>query len=997
MQYTEQDIKKIYSVDIRYYVPGADRSKTSSYVKCPNCGEEGHRKGLKVTKNTKFNGAQCFQCNHHMNVVDAVMHYQHMTKKEAIDRIAADEGIEPQEVRRKKKIETISRDIAESFCARQLRESGLTVADVMVKEKRKDGTIIERPAFTSGTIGEKYLPTSDGDDMLIHYLNIKGEAITFSSKHGQRNYIRARWAIPEMHRDKKTDRPMKYQTLPGCGARLYIPQKIRNMYARGEEIETLVIQEGEKKAEKACKHGLPSVAIQGIYMIGNEHGIVNDLQMLLSHCKVQKVVLLFDSDWDNLSSNLNAASNIAERPSSFAGAALKFRDYVRSLYDQGIDVDIYVGHINKTQSGDKGIDDLLVNTLAGREEEITDDMRRAMLASNGEGQWVSVKNVTQWSSTKIYSLWGLDKRDKFFEKYADALKSFNKVRFGKLTYKRNAEGVFETDMDIVSENPVWDLVVEESDTGKVKRKVEFYTDEAFGLLNAAGFRRLMAKDGDRLGDYVFVQLSGDIVTACSTVTIRDYFREYVKESEKDHFVINYFAKAIPKLLADNVLEGIQQMDDDFDEPLSDYERFRYTNCQVRITANDIEAGAPVGRTWKRNVLTRNFTRRPIFKTVELDEQGKWIVETTEDGDKCEFLKFLKLTSDFCQRENMSEKETAELTHYVVNKLTSIGFLLTRYKQEAENKCVLAIDGTDVTVGVSYGRSGKSLIGLALDKMGKHLYVGMRNAGAADQFMFGNVGKDTNTVILDDIPENFDFQQLFTQVTGEKMINEKGGKRTSISYKRAPRILITSNHALKNVDESAISRLIYMPFSNYFNSQYEPIDEFGHTFWGGWDDEQWSLFDNLMCECVQLYLLSVSRNWAGSGKGAVAAPMENVERRQARTDMGETFMLWADEYFSVGGMNVNIRKPRKEVYEAFLAAYPKDAKYYDPRRFFKALMAFCVYNGYHFNINRTDKKGRTFLQFKDSKAPGVFIGGNDKSNSIEYIQITTNHTQDDNNG
>ena len=633
MQYTDQDIEKIYSADIRCYVPGADRSKTSSYVKCPNCGEEGHRKGLKVTKNTKFNGAQCFQCNHHMNVVDAVMHYQHMTKKEAIDRIAAD-------------------------------------------------------------------------------------------------------------------------------------------------------------------------------------------------------------------------------------------------------------------------------------------------------------------------------------------------------------------LNIAKENPIWELIIEKSKKGEIKKSVNFSHIEALEFLNDAGFRRLTAKYSERLGEFEFVQLTGDIVTRCTPVAFRDYFSKYVKESETDRFVLDYFARNRPRLLANSFLERIKRMDDDFDEPISDYERFRYKNCQVRITATDIEAGAPVGRTWKGNELSRNFSRRPIFKNVELNEEGKWIVETTEDGDKCEFLKFLKLTSDFWQRENMSEKETAELTHYLVNKLTAIGFLLTRRRSSNENKCVLAINGSDGSIGQCHGPSGKSLIGLALKKMGEHVYVGMRTPGASDKHMFGDVRRGTNTVILDDIHESFDFSKLSFLRTGKMRINDKKGRKYYLPLEYAPKVYITSRNQLKNIDRSSLNDLIIMPFSNYFNSRHEPIDEFGHTFWGGWDDEQWSLFDNLMCECVQIYLRSLENNWGGIGRGAVAPPMENAEQRQAKTEMGETFKRWADEYFSVGGMNVNIRKPRKEVYVAFLAAYPEAAQHYNPRRFFKALMAFCVYNGYHFNINRADKQGRTFLQFKDSKVPGVFIGGNDKSNSVEYIQITT---------
>ena len=43
------------------------------------------------------------------------------------------------------------------------------------------------------------------------------------------------------------------------------------------------------------------------------------------------------------------------------------------------------------------------------------------------------------------------------------------------------------------------------------------------------------------------------------------------------------------------------------------------------------------------------------------------------------------------------------------------------------------------------------------------------------------------------------------------------------------------------------------FSDHYNSQHKPIDEFGHLFFDNWDTEEWSRFDNFMVECLRLYL------------------------------------------------------------------------------------------------------------------------------------------------
>ena len=62
--------------DIRRCIPGADEMKTTSYVRCPECGKEGKGKGLCVTHKGDTNIAKCFACGFSLaNAVAAVMYY----------------------------------------------------------------------------------------------------------------------------------------------------------------------------------------------------------------------------------------------------------------------------------------------------------------------------------------------------------------------------------------------------------------------------------------------------------------------------------------------------------------------------------------------------------------------------------------------------------------------------------------------------------------------------------------------------------------------------------------------------------------------------------------------------------------------------------------------------------------------------------------------------------------------------------------------------------
>ena len=77
------------------------------------------------------------------------------------------------------------------------------------------------------------------------------------------------------------------------------------------------------------------------------------------------------------------------------------------------------------------------------------------------------------------------------------------------------------------------------------------------------------------------------------------------------------------------------------------------------------------------------------------------------------------------------------------------------------------------------------------------------------------------------------------------------------------------------------------FSDYYNDNFSPLDDFGQLFFDEWDFEQWNLFWNLLATCVQLYLKH----------GYVASPGERIEIRKLRQEMTEEFLSWAEEYFS----------------------------------------------------------------------------------------------------
>ena len=322
-----------------------------------------------------------------------------------------------------------------SYCERMLAESGLTQDDTIVYVPQSDGTFSKVFTFHSGSIDEHGNMT-DGDDVVIEYYDLDGHPVTYERKDYSRkktgvlaNYFRVRWQYPEAHLDKDK-KSYKYKSPWGSGTPIYIPQSIRNSYNAAIEIPCLFIQEGEKKAEKACKHGIPSIAISGIMNFGHNGTLPEDFIRIVRTCQVKRVVFLMDSDWNDLSREKKLNEDISKRPRNFYYAARNFRDYVGTLKNLNLDVRPYLGH-TIAYNGDKGIDDLLANTLRGKEKELVEDIEHTMNEKIMDGRYLQLFKIGDWSENKLMQLWGLDTVERFASFHEDELKQLPEFLFGR--------------------------------------------------------------------------------------------------------------------------------------------------------------------------------------------------------------------------------------------------------------------------------------------------------------------------------------------------------------------------------------------------------------------------------------------------------------------------------------------------------------------------------------------------------------------------------------
>ena len=122
----------------------------------------------------------------------------------------------------------------------------------------------------------------------------------------------------------------------------------------------------------------------------------------------------------------------------------------------------------------------------------------------------------------------------------------------------------------------------------------------------------------------------------------------------------------------------------------------------------------------------------------------------------------------------------------------------------------------------------------------------------------------------------------------------------------------------------------------------------------------------MAECLQAYLKY----------GIVKSPQDKLELRRLRQTMGEVFLGWAEEYYSVSedfdpakniwpdDCNLGRRISKKDLYNHFLDNNPRERTYTPITSFKKRLKAYAKYKGYAFNPSK--------------------LGKDDKAGGIEYV-------------
>lgn len=425
---------------------------------------------------------------------------------------------------------------------------------------------------------------------------------------------------------------------------------------------------------------------------------------------------------------------------------------------------------------------------------------------------------------------------------------------------------------------------------------------------------------------------------------------------------------------------------------------------------------------KYNAAKTDNERDAINAEISMFPELKRYKVTIND-DKFIFTNFLRDLARLHWRKDIEDKaelstdEKAEQDLALSNLMFLLGYHCSQYKDPAKPWLTYLQDMKISAVGKSSGRSGKSLISMAINYCRASFYIGGRklNDKSQYQFLYDGLTEFHDFIEVDDFHEFGDFDFFYTQITGKREVNPKNLAPYTLSYEDSGKMLMSSNFELQNTNNSTIARILSAGVSDFYHesSKYNdyketrsPFTKYGRNLYLDFTNEEWVKFYNFIAYCIQMQMRFHK----------IQPPMGNLEKRQLRREMAkglgreEEFLTWAQSYFmpwngsgempkhspaDQGIFNTYIM--RENAFTAFKETLSeKQKRDYKAAQFKKHIVAFAEYYGLEFNpaklctnADETDPGKRRIMKKIDSKTQECFF----ISSRNERDKVENNHEND----
>lgn len=233
----------------------------------------------------------------------------------------------------------------------------------------------------------------------------------------------------------------------------------------------------------------------------------------------------------------------------------------------------------------------------------------------------------------------------------------------------------------------------------------------------------------------------------------------------------------------------------------------------------------------------------------------------------------------------------------------------------------------------------------------------KNLKSDNRFFFSNVEPHHKILVFDDVKADFDFESLYSMITGELPIEKKYKNPVVIDFKDAPKVMITSNYIVRGTGgNSEDRRKVEFEVSPYYRVEQTVMEKFGHRFFDDWFLDEWIKFDNFMIECVQIFL----------NNGIIEPNPINLQRNRLVMDTHPKFITFLESALETpsdyDGEEVNgyMRFNKTSLFRKFVRTNP-ECNTVSPILFKKWIDRYCNIKG--IEVDHSKSNGLSIVKFK----------------------------------
>lgn len=274
----------------------------------------------------------------------------------------------------------------------------------------------------------------------------------------------------------------------------------------------------------------------------------------------------------------------------------------------------------------------------------------------------------------------------------------------------------------------------------------------------------------------------------------------------------------------------------------------------------VDTSTTFGLSFKNGFIKYDSEQKlPSFETLDYSSVNGFFsphrtqshtFQTTDT--ESEFEMFLKMvsTGKNPNTENLNENDLEVFNNFCA----MFGYLCHTYKNRSFNPAIILSDFGANDTSRNGGR-GKSILANALQQVQTSILKGGNEFNPSYTHNFADLKSDKYIYIIDDVPANFKYDDLYTNIVGAISCQRKGTEAIEIPFEQTPKFLITTNWSVRYNDEdtSTNRRFLEYKFTDFFNITNKPIDVFGHNLFDDWNSLEWNKFYHFVFTCVSGYL------------------------------------------------------------------------------------------------------------------------------------------------